>query len=103
MVHQPPRRVWPPSAQKQLGQATGRITTMCLELFQNRGTTGSEEKLETVIYVHNIEVITSGKTRVWFIIPTLQLNLVSPLNSGVEMHLDLFWASTSQHGHLALF
>ena len=103
MAHQPPRRVWPPSAQKQLGQAMGRIMMMCLELFPNTGTTGSEEKLETVIYVHNIEVITSGKTRVWFIIPTLQLNLVSPLNSGVEMHLDLFWASTSQHGHLALF
>lgn len=74
---------------KQLGQATGRIMTMCLEFFQNRGTTGSEEKLETVIHVHNIEVITNGKPRVWFLIPTLQLNLVSPLNSGVEMHLNL--------------
>ena len=63
---------------------------MCLDLFPNRGTTGSEEKLETLIYVHNLEVITSRKTRVWFIIPTLQLNLVSPLNSGAEMYLDLF-------------
>lgn len=53
---------WPPSAWKQPGQATGRITTMCLELFQNRGTTGPEEKLETVIYVPNIEVMTNGKT-----------------------------------------
>lgn len=55
------------SFQKQLGQATGRIMTMCLGHFRMGGIKRSEEKLETISYVDGIKALTNGNIRIQWI------------------------------------